>query len=209
MNEFGYLVKSISNTLVQPDLTLKLAQHCTVGWTRKKLTEAPSNLNSSMTQIQEKGYLDIMYLGYLLAKHHGQVVYSFISHCQLWSTLDFFPSLKCNLDVFCSISVICSTTGSSMLNDAFHNLWQFQLFLISLYLILLHQGPEVEHVRAAFPGDLDTGLGVLPGGGIAAVQFVTYRAQRKHPAPATDAAQFQSSVAHPTCFRCYTRTHNQ
>lgn len=41
-------------------------------------------------------------------------------------------------------------------------------------LILLHQGPEVEHIRATFPGHLDTGLGILPGGGIAAVQFVTF-----------------------------------
>lgn len=66
-----------------------------------------------------------------------------------------------------------------MLNDAFHNSRQFQIFLISSYLILLHQGPEVEHIRATFPGDLDTGLGVLPGGGIAAVQFVTYQSETK------------------------------
>lgn len=51
MDEFGYLVRSISNTLVQPDLTSKLAQHCTVGWTRNLQRPLPIY---SMAQVPRK-----------------------------------------------------------------------------------------------------------------------------------------------------------
>jgi len=37
------------------------------------------------------------------------------------------------------------------------------------YLIFLHQGPEVEHIRSTVPSYLNTGLGVFPSGGIAAI----------------------------------------
>lgn len=47
------------------------------------------------------------------------------------------------------------------------------------YLIFLHQCPQVEHVSPAVPGYLHAGLGVLPRGGIAAIQFVTCQAQGK------------------------------
>lgn len=47
------------------------------------------------------------------------------------------------------------------------------------YLIFLHQCPQVEHISPAVPGYLHAGLGILPRGGIAAIQFVTCQAQGK------------------------------
>ena len=64
------------------------------------------------------------------------------------------------------------------------------------YLIFLHQWPEVKYIRSTVPGYLNTGLGVLPSGGVAAIQFVAYQTQRKHLAIATDAVWFLPSVAH-------------
>lgn len=54
----------------------------------------------------------------------------------------------------------------------------FKAFLTS-HLIVLHQCPEVDYISSTVPSDLNAGLGILPGGSIVAIQFVTYPSETK------------------------------